>query len=44
MSNYDDYDDYDVYDDDGFVYTRDDLEDMYRDALDGNPDAYWNID
>jgi hypothetical protein len=25
-------------------YTSQDLEDMYRDAFDGNPDAQWNID
>lgn len=35
-------DDYD--EEDNFNYTPEELDDMYRDAFDGCPDAYWNID
>ncbi len=27
-----------------FEYTQDDLDSMYRDAFEGDPEAYWNID
>ena len=32
------------YSDDTFDYSQDDLDRMYRDAYDGNPDAQWNND
>ena len=50
MSNYNydknfDYFENDMdYADDSFNYTPEELDDMYRDAFDGCPDAYWNID
>ena len=49
MSNYNrnynrnnDNDDY--YEEDNFGYSQEELDDMYRGAFEGDPDAYWNID
>lgn len=46
MSNYNDNygNNHEDYEDNSFDYTRDELDSLYRDAFDGNPDAYWNID
>lgn len=30
--------------DDGFGYSREDLDQMYQDAFEGDPEAQWNID
>lgn len=37
-------DNYDDSYDDGFVYSREDLDQMYQDAFEGDPEAQWNID
>ena len=42
LEEYDDYDDYDACDDYD-CYRRYSMEDSLMDALDGEPDAYWNI-
>lgn len=34
----------DYYEEDNYGYTQDELDDMYRDAFEGEPEAYWNID
>lgn len=44
MSYYDHNNDYEDYEDNSFDYTKDDLDSMYREAFEGEPDAYWNID
>ncbi len=44
MSNYDRNNDYVDYEDNSFDYTQDELDSMYREAFEGEPDAYWNID
>ena len=44
MSDYDRNNDYEDYEDNSFDYTQDELDSMYREALEGEPDAYWNID
>lgn len=36
--------DEDYYDDSDFGYTDDELEQMYRDAFENDPEAEWNID
>ena len=45
MSN-DKYNNYDkdFYEEDDYGYTRDELDDMYRGAFEGETEAYWNID
>ena len=45
MSNYNrnNYNKY-YYEEDTFGYSPKELDDMYRDAFEGEPDAYWNID
>lgn len=32
------------YEEESFEYTREDLDRMYEDAFEGDPEAYWNID
>lgn len=32
------------FEEDKFDYSQEDLDDMYRGAFEGEPDAYWNID
>ena len=32
------------YEEENFEYTREDLDRMYEDAFEGDPEAYWNID
>ena len=44
MNNYRFKDNYEDYEDNSFDYTQDELDSMYQDAFDGEPDAYWNID
>lgn len=34
----------DYYEEDGYGYSREDIDDVYRGAFEGNTDAYWNID
>ena len=34
----------DYYEEDNYGYTQDELDDMYRGAFEGEPEAYWNID
>ena len=42
MSNYDRNNDYEDYEDNSFDYTQDEQDSMYREAFEGEPDAYWN--
>lgn len=44
MSNNDRNNDYEDYEDNSFDYTQDEQDSMYREAFEGEPDAYWNID
>ena len=44
MSNYERHNNYEDYEDSSFDYTQDELDSMYREAFEGEPDAYWNID
>lgn len=32
------------YEEDNYGYSQDELDDMYRGAFEGEPEAYWNID
>ena len=38
------YHEEDYYEEDNYGYTQDELDDMYRGAFEGEPEAYWNID
>lgn len=42
--NFNQNDDYKDFEEEGFNYSQEDLDDMYEDAFEGDPDAYWNID
>ena len=47
MEWYDDYDEEscsNYYEDNGSGYSQADLDDMYRAAFEGDPEAEWNID
>lgn len=44
MSNYYCNNDYEDYEDNSLDYTQDELDSMYREAFEREPDAYWNID
>ena len=37
-------DDYEDFEGNCYDYTQDDLDRMYREAFEGEPEAYWNID
>ena len=44
MSNYRREEYYEDYEDNSFEYTQEDLDSMYQEAFEGDPDAFWNID
>lgn len=44
MSNYRREEHYEDYEDNSFEYTQEDLDSMYQEAFEGDPDACWNID
>ena len=44
MSTYERHNNYEDYEDNSFDYTQDELDSMYREAFEGESDAYWNID
>lgn len=44
MSNYRREENHEDYEDNSFEYTQEDLDSMYQEAFEGDPDACWNID